>query len=291
MARRGVLYMALSAFGFSLMSLLVKLVSPRLPVGELVLARAVFTLVLSFAMVRRAGVSLWGHQRGKLVVRGLVGSAALAFYYLALVALSLPDATTLQYTQPLLTSLLAWWLLGEAVGWSAAFAIACGIGGVLLVMHPGMALGATPDTFGVICGIASAVLSAIAYVTVRQLSRTEHPLVIVFYFSLVTTPLAVPWAVYHSVWPTPIEWLALVGIGVSTQVGQVFLTRGLAVEKAGRAVAVGYLQICFAAIWQLLVFGQIPALGTMLGAALVIGGTLAVSLSRTSAVAAERTPT
>src|SRR6185312_4974421 len=122
--------------------------------------------------------------------------------------------------------------------------------------------------------------SSIAYVTVRELSKTEHPLVIVFYFPLVATPLAIPWAAAHCVWPSLHAWALLALIGIATQVGQVFLTRALAIESAGRATAVGYLQICFAMIWQILVFGDAPSLWTIAGAALIVAGTLAVARSR-----------
>jgi len=291
MRSRGVLFMMLSALGFSIMSVLVKVVSPRLPTGEIVLARAAITLVISYWLVRRAQLSPWGTRHGALVGRGLLGFAALGCYYLALAHLPLADATTLHFTQPLLTSLLAWWLLGERVGWAAAFAIACGLGGVTLVVHPGVPLGDGADPFGVSIALASAALSSLAYVTVRQLVKTEHPLVIVFYFPLIATPLAIPWALYDFVWPSALDWLLLAGIGVSTQFGQVFLTRALAIERASRATAVGYIQICFAVMWQLIVFGQWPALGTVLGAALVIAGTLAVSMTATPAAARAQTPT
>lgn len=286
---RGVLYMTLSALGFSIMSVLVKLAAPRLPTGEIVLARAVMTLGLSYVMVKRAGLSPWGHQRRKLVLRGLLGFAALGCYYVALVRLPLADATTLQYVQPLITAILAWWILGEHIGWATGFAIACGIGGVLAVVHPGM--GAVADPTGAMIALASATLSSIAYVTVRQLSKTEHPLVIVFYFPLVATPLAIPWAAYHLVMPTAREWALLLAIGVATQVGQVFLTMGLSIERAGRATSVGYIQICFAILWQLAFFHQAPALGTLAGAALIIGGTVAVSATARRDAPAPRTPT
>src|SRR5688500_18673942 len=202
MSSRGVLYLVLSALGFSTMSVLVKLVSPRLPTGEIVLARALMTLAISYVMVRQAGLSPWGNNRPRLFLRGLLGFAALGCYYISLARLPLADATTLHFTQPLLTSLLAWWLLGERVGWAAAFAIACGIGGVLLVVHPGVPLHAGAEGSGVAIALASATFSSIAYVTVRQLARTEQALVIVFYFPLVATPLAIPWAMYDFVWPS-----------------------------------------------------------------------------------------
>ncbi|MBS1121676.1 MAG: EamA/RhaT family transporter [Deltaproteobacteria bacterium] len=274
MPSRGLLYMAASALGFSGMSVLVKVTSPRLPTGEIVLARAVVTLVLSYVMVKRADLSPWGNERGRLVLRGLLGFGGLTCYYVALAHLPLADATTIQNTTPLVTALLAWWLLREQVGWSTVVAIGFGIAGVMLVVHPS---GAGLDPVGLAFGFGAATCSAVAYVTVRQLARTEHPLVIVFYFPLVATPLAIPWAVADWVTPQPIDWLLLIAIGLATQVGQVFLTMGLSVERAGRATSVGYLQVLFAMIWQSLVFADPPTLTTLAGAGLIVAGTLAVA--------------
>ena len=274
--------MALSALGFSVMAVGVKLAARELPTGEIVLARALITLVLSFALVRRAGLSPWGTRRAGLLFRGLLGFSGLAFYYLSLARLPLAEATTLQNLVPVVTALLAWRMLGERVGWAGAFALVCGIAGVLLVARPFDAVGGLggAHAVGAACALAAAVSSSIAYVTVRELSKTEHPLVIVLYFPLVATPLAIPWAAAHSVWPSAAGWALLGLIGVATQVGQVFLTKGLAIERAGRATAVGYLQICFAMIWQLVVFGDPPSVWTIAGASLIVAGTLAVAGSR-----------
>ena len=287
MRSRGVAYMALSALGFSTMSVLVKVASKELPTGEIVLARAVVTLVISYVMVRRAGVAPLGNQRGRLVLRGLLGFSALSCYYISLVRLPLADATTLQNTIPLITAVLAWWLLDEAIGWGAAIAIACGLGGVLLVVHP---TGGAADPAGVAIALCAACLSSTAYVTVRKLARTEQPIVIVFYFPLIATPLAIPWAAASWVWPDARGWLLLLALGAATQVGQVFLTKGLAIERAGRATSVSYLQICFAIIWQLAVFDVWPSTGTLAGAALIIAGTVAVSATGRAA-RPPRTPT
>lgn len=271
---RGALYMIASAFGFSVMALLVKLESPRLPTGEIAFVRALFTLPLSYWMVRRAGLSVYSPAWPRLVVRGLLGFGGLTFYYLAIAHLPLADATTIQNATPLLTAVLAWWLLDERIGWSTAIAIAVGIAGVLLIVHPS---GAGLDVAGVAYALGAVTCSSVAYVTVRQLSRTVHPLVIVLYFPLVAAPLALPWAAYDFVTPAAIDWLALIAIGITTQVGQVFLTKGLAVERASRATTIGYLQVVFAMLWQIAVFGQVPTRWTLAGASLILGGTLAVA--------------
>lgn len=271
---RGVLYMAASALGFSAMAMLVKLASPRLPTGEIVFFRALITLVLSYALVRRAGLPALGHNRRSLVMRGLLGFGGLAAYYIALAHLPLADATTLTNATPLITAVLAWWLLDERIGWSTAAALGCGIAGVLLIVHPS---GAGLDPVGVAAALGSVACSSIAYVTVRRLARTEHPLVIVLYFPLVATPLALPWMLRSFTWPQPIDWLILIAIGCATQFAQVCLTHGLAIERAGRATTVGYLQVAFAMIWQLVVFGDPPRGWTLAGASLILGGTLLVA--------------
>jgi drug/metabolite transporter (DMT)-like permease len=272
---RGLWYMVASALGFSAMSVLVKIASKALPTGEIVLARAIVTLVISALMVARAGISPWGKRPLRLVGRGLLGFSALACYYLSLGRLDLADATTLQNTTPLITAVLGWWLLDERVGRAAAIALAFGLAGVVLVVSPGFT--GTADLLGLLIAAGGAAFSAVAYVTVRKLAATEHALAIVLYFPLVATPLAAPWAAYHFVWPSPRDWVVLVAIGATTQVGQVFLTLGLASEKVGRATAVSYLQVCFAMVWQLVVFSQVPARETVAGAALIVAGTLVVA--------------
>jgi drug/metabolite transporter (DMT)-like permease len=79
------------------------------------------------------------------------------------------------------------------------------------------------------------------------------------------------------VMPRPIDVLLLIAIGVVTQFGQVFLTKALVIERAGRAASVGYIQVAFAMVWQLLVFGEPPTAWTLAGACLILGGTLVVS--------------
>jgi drug/metabolite transporter (DMT)-like permease len=136
------------------------------------------------------------------------------------------------------------------------------------------------DPWAVGLGLAGAFFSAAAYVTVRRLSSTEHPLVIVLYFPLVTVPATLPTVLSALIWPTPIEWLGLLGVGIAAQAGQVWLTRGLAALPAARGTALSYIQVVFAAILGLVFFAEPIRATTVLGAALVIGSTLAVSIRR-----------
>ncbi len=278
----GLRYMVLAAFFFSLMGLLVKLAGQRLPSAELVLARSVVALVLSYGMLRRADVAPWGHRKGLLVFRGLAGFMGLLCIFYALTKLPLADATVLQYTNPVFTAILAALFLKEAMDRREALGLVFSLGGVVLVAQPSFLFGVATDSldlFAVGIALLGAVFAAIAYVTVRQLRKTEHHLVVVFYFPLVATPASVPVMIPDALWPTPLEWLLLLGIGVVTQIAQVYLTKGLHTEKAGRAMSMSYVQIVFAAIWGFLFFSEVPDPLSIVGALLVVAGTVVVARS------------
>ena len=277
----GMRYMAAGALAFSVMSLLVKIGGQRLPSQQMVMVRAVITLALSAWAVRHAAVSPWGSRdrRGLLVLRGIVGFLALTCFYHSIVHLPLADATVIQYTNPVFAGLLAVPFLGERLRRREVMSVVVSMAGVALVMRPSFIFGhgAALDPVTVGIGLAGAMFSATAYVTVRKLGATEHPAVIVFYFSLISVFAALPTALPGALWPTPVEWLVLLGIGVTTQLGQMAITHGLRLERAGPATATAYLQIVFAALWGILFFTELPDWGTVLGAALIVGSTLALA--------------
>ena len=272
----GVRFMIGSALAFSVMSALVKHAGLRLPSQELVFARSVIAIVISLVMLRSAGVHTLGNRRWLLLARGIWGFAALSCGFYAMTKLPLAEATMIQYLHPVFTALLAWVVLGERADRSLAASVVFGTLGVLLVTRPAFLFGAQAtalDPWGVAAALGGAVLTAVAYVGVRELSRTEAPLVIVLWFPLVSLPASLPATVVQGVWPHGFEWLALLGVGVFAQIGQVCLTRGLALEPAGRAMALSYVQIAFAALWGALFFGEVPSLPTLCGVVLVITGT------------------
>ncbi len=272
--------MALAAFFFSLMSLLVKIAGQRLPSSELVMGRSVVSLVISWIMLRRARVAPWGRRKGLLAVRGLVGFGSLLCFFYAIPRLPLADVTTIQFTNPVFTALVAAVFIREKLTRKVVISIALSLMGVTLIAQPTVLFGAAAhslDITAVSAALLGAVLAAVAYTTVRKLRESEHPLVVVFYFPLVSIPACIPILAPVAVWPTPLEWLLLLGIGVLTQIAQIFLTSGLHKEPAGRATSVSYIQILFAAMWGFLFFGEIPDLLTILGVSLVVSGIVFVT--------------
>ena len=275
-------FMLSSAISFSLMGVCVKAVGGRIPVAEVVLARSAVSLVLSIVMLRQAGLNPWGQRRGLLVLRGVIGTGALLCVFAALAQLPLAPATVLQYLQPTFTALLAWLLLGERVGPRVLLSALLGWLAVVVLSNPAelsslvgaLGGGTALPLAGVLWALGGALLSAFAYVSVRALGRTEHPLVIVFYFPLVGLVLTTPLVLLQPVWPTAWEALALIGVGLFTQLGQLGVTNGLLGLPAARATALSYGQVPLAALWGWLFFREPLDPDTALAAGLVLAATL-----------------
>ncbi len=112
---KGLQFMVLAAFFFSVMTLLVKFAGNRLPTTELVMARSVVGVVMGYWMLRAARIGLWGQRRGLLIFRGLAGTGALLCFFWALARLPLAEATVLFYTSPIFTAVLAAIFLRESL--------------------------------------------------------------------------------------------------------------------------------------------------------------------------------
>lgn len=279
----GVGYVIASAFAFSVMTSLVKVAGQRLPSQEVVAARAAVSLLLSWWMVRRIGVSPWGTYKGQLFLRGFLGYLALSCVFHSVAAMPLADATVIQYLYPMFTAVLATAFLGEKPTLRIVAAGIASLVGVTLVAKPAFLFGTlahAPSLVDVAIAVAGAFFTAVAYVGVKRLTALEHPLVIVFYFPLVTLPATIPALVHSAVMPQGIEWLVLAGVGIVTQAGQVWLTQGLQYLTATRATALTYMQVVFATAWGAIFFAEIPDHRSVLGALLVVSGAFLIGVSR-----------
>jgi drug/metabolite transporter (DMT)-like permease len=275
--------MAIGAFWFSVMGLLVRLAGERLPSMEIVLFRGIITLVLSYGAVRAAGIaSPWGTQRRLLLARGVLGAVALSCFYFSLTHLPLGEATLIQYTNPVFATLFAARWVGERVGAGEVVSLLASIAGVVLITQPGGAAAPPFPAWYVGVALAGAACSGTAYGVVRKMGAGEHSSVVVFYLPLIAVPLAIPFALAHWVMPVGREWALLAAVGVTTQVAQTYMTRALQLESAARATTTGYLQIVFAGLWGALLLGERPTAWSIAGAVVIVGSTLLLAVRRTA---------
>ncbi|EGQ8072312.1 DMT family transporter [Vibrio vulnificus] len=273
----GVRYMILSALGFALMSASVKYVSVHgIPLFEIVAARALVSLIISYLDVKRKGISVWGNNKRWLFARGAVGTMALMCVYYAVTALPLAEATILQYVHPVFTALLAVLFLKERVQPATLACIVLCLLGVFTMVYPSFDASGVGELPMLSVGIAllGAFGSSIAYVIVRKLSRTEDSSVIIFYFPLVALPVSAMLIGDDFVVPDVTLILVLILVGIFTQIGQFGLTKAMQTQTAGNASAYSYVQIVFSALLGVVLFNEVPSIWTLLGGSLIVIGAL-----------------
>ena len=275
----GVWYMVVAALAFSAMNALVKAVAAELPTMEIVFARTVLMGLLTLGMLKRAGVSPIGTNHRLLFARGAIGATALSLLYFALGRIPLGDATTIHYTAPVWTALTAAFFLRERIGpWVIAGTVVS-LAGVMMIAQPQFLFGgAGLDPLAVGAGVVASLLAGSVYTIVRKLRETDHPLVIVLSLAWVGALGSAPFVLLGGwTWPSGTAWALLLGIGLATQIGQVYLTKSLHLLPAARATAIGYVQIVFAFGLGVVFFGTIPNAWSLLGAGLVLASVLLLS--------------
>jgi drug/metabolite transporter (DMT)-like permease len=207
-------------------------------------------------------VAPFGNNHRLLISRGSTGALALICYFLALHNLPLATAVTLQYLAPIFTAVMGIWLLRESVrAWQWVFFM-LSFGGVLLVQQggpvpaAGTALSAEAGLVYLSIGVLGALLSGLSYNAIRRLRGREHPLVIVFYFPLISLPLAVAGCLFQ--WQTPqgADWLWLLACGALTQGAQVAMTEAYQIERLSRVAPLNYLGIFYALGLGYVFFGE-----------------------------------
>lgn len=243
----------------------------QIPSHEVVFFRSIITLVITWFLLRKNKISPWGNNKKLLIARGLAGFIGLTLYIYTVQRISLASAVTIQYLSPIFTALFAIFILGERMKGMQWMFFGLAFLGVLLIKGYDTSV----DLGLMLLGVCSAVGSGLAYNFIRKLRGQDDPLVIVFYFPLVTIPIIAPYTLSHFVMPSPFEWLMLLSTGIFTQVAQVLMTRAYQLEKVANVSLLTYLGTIYALVIGTLLFDEVYQWQAVAGMALIIGGILA----------------
>tara|TARA_Y100001968_G_scaffold67679_1_gene58627 strand:- start:156 stop:1058 length:903 start_codon:yes stop_codon:yes gene_type:complete len=279
---KGIKFLIGSGLAFSLMSVCVKAIGEKIPVAELVFARATISLIITRVLLYKHNINPWGHQKRLLIMRGLFGTVALFCIFKALTILPIATATVIQYIYPTFTVICAYFILKEYIFKRILISIIIGWLGILLVTQPEWTTNSNikATITAIAIAILGALMTALAYICVRKLSERENPLVIIYYFPLISVPLSLPFIVNDFVLPTGTDWIWILGIGFFTQVGQLCITEGLRLIPASQATSLNYSQVIFSSIAGVLLFQESLTIEIYFGGLCVLISTI-ISMSTT----------
>lgn len=269
---RGVWMMLVASFAFGLMNIAVKMVK-ELPVAETVFFRAIVQIAIGYFTIIKLKVSPLGKNKLLLLQRGTFGSLGLICYFYTLQHMPLGNAIVIHYLAPVLTTILAIWMAGEKVIPVQWLFFGFTFLGVVVVNGAGFQVPLVP----MIAGFAGAFFSALAYNTIKKLKGVEDPNVVVLYFPLVSVPIALAYFLFKPgdwISPNLNQYFWLLVTGVTTQIGQFFMTRAYQEDTASRVSAVSYAGILWGAGAGLLIFGEVYNWLQYLGMAMVVLGVI-----------------
>jgi drug/metabolite transporter (DMT)-like permease len=264
---KGAGYMLISLLSFSVMHLLVKFIS-NIPVPEVIFFRSLVALILSYTMVRRAGVSPWGTHKLLLICRGLAGVTSLLAFFFAIQHIPLATVVTITNLVPFFAMLLSVIFVGEQIANRQWLLVSMAFVGVYMIK------GFDPrvNTIYLLVALLAAFFTALAHFLVRTLRDTDHEEVIIFYFPLVSIPIVLGPMCYYWVTPTWTEALFLLAIGGVSQIGQIFLTRAYRYEEIGKIAGLYYIGLLLALGYGYFFFNETFNTMTLVGMALVLFG-------------------
>jgi len=209
-------------------------------------------------------------------LRALLIVVTATSFFFALGRLPLADAIALSFISPVLTALMGALLLGERLDWRVAAALCAGLAGMLLIV--GGSLGSGHYSDEVLIGAAAVLLSAIGYslniIMLRHRATRDSLAHIVLFQNLgPALILAVPGLI---VWiaPTPADLALFALLGTLGVIAHTMLAHAFARIEAARLAPVQYLTLVWGVVFGFLFFSEVPGLATVLGALLIVLGTL-----------------
>lgn len=262
---RGAGFMLLASAAFAAMGTLVRAVTDEVPPIEVVVWRSGVTALFVGLWAARSGVSLRPINPTMHLVRGIVGVCSMISYFSAIDRLPLGDAVLITYSSPLLVGVMSAYVTGERPSRRTWGALLLGMAGLALVVGPISG----EDPVGVGLALLAAFFAADAYLAIRVLTRTDHPLTIVFWFSVIG---ALGGTIGFVDGAAPLggrALLELLAIGGTGTLAQWALTEAYASAPAAQVAVFSYATPVLAYLSGAALLGEIPAWTSALGAAVV----------------------
>lgn len=282
-SKMGIVLKIMAALCATLMLACVKGLDGEIPTGEVIFFRsfvALFPLLIWLKFQGDILTLIKTNNIGGHLIRGFSGTGGMYFNYLALVYISLADATAISYAAPLFTVIMAAILLKERVHLYRWLSVVVGFSGIIIMLFAHLSASTSffssstsaahaTANLGVIFALLAALCSATSSVQIRFLNGIEKPGAIVFYFSLMTMLIGL--ATYFFGWrqPDTLQLLLLIGCGFFGGMAQILMTLSLRYADASLLAPFDYTTL----VWSMLIgyffLGSIPATSTIIGAAIV----------------------
>lgn len=262
----GIALMVLSIFMFSFGDAMGKFLVGTYSVGQLLFLRACAALLLLSPLVWRQRHQFLHLERpGLQLFRVVLSTLEVAGFFLATVYLPLADVITYYLAGPIFVTAMSAIFLGEKVGWRRWTAILIGFCGVLIALRPSAQTVSLPALIALGGSLSFATLMLIT----RSLRKTPDIVMASSQF-VGTFLLGAVLSAFHWVPPTSGSLVIFALAGCVSVTALFCVNRSLKLAPASVVVPYQYSMIVWAVIFGFVVFGDVPEIATIVGAAIII---------------------
>ena len=262
-----IVWMVLAGLCFSATGVFVKLSGGHVIVWTVIFGRSVVIAIMTYILSKIQKGSLSFKEPKWLISRCITGFSAMACYFYAIPLIPLTTAVVLQWTSPLFVALFSGYLIKEKVSPFLFGCIGIAFAGTVLIISPSFEAIETNALYA----LASGILSALAYLSIRELRSTASSESVVFWFAIFCIMVSLPLSARELTTLSSYEIQILVGVGITAGIGQIGMTRAFHAAKAAYIGAFSYSTVVVSWIYGLFIFDEVLSSWDMLGTLLIVG--------------------
>jgi S-adenosylmethionine uptake transporter len=245
--------------------------------------RAVFGVMFMMPwLVRRGFGALRTEKTAFHIGRTFSNYLGLLCTFYAATMLPFADITAIGFTRPIVGSLLAIVLLGEAARARRWWATLAGLVGALIVVRPGF-IEFNP---GIWLVVGTVILGAVNAILSRYLTRTDSPDTVAMYMMAFLVPISFVPALFVWSWPSGVEFLWLILLGAIGMLSQRFVARAYHAAEASVTLSFDFLRLPIAALIGYALFAERPDVWVWVGGAVICAASVGLGRSEARAAAA-----
>lgn len=268
---KGIFCIIIAGFGFSLMSLFVKLSGDLPSIQKGFFRNIIAVFISSIPLIKHWRViNIPRNNTGWLVLisRSVFGTIGLVLNFYAISHISLADSSIIQKLSPFIIIILSYIFFKEEMTRFQVFSIIIAFIGITLIIKPS---GNNIISMGALAALLGALCAGIAYTCVRYLgTHNISGEFIIFFFSSLSSLMLLPYLILDYRTMTYYQLSMLLLAGISATIGQYGMTFAYKFAAAKNISVFDYSQVLFSGIFGYMFFGEFPDFQSLIGYVIVI---------------------
>lgn len=271
---QGILWMIVSTLMFVAVTGIVRYLGSGLPAAEAAFIRyAMGFLILLPVFIRMAKKMPSREVLKNGAIRGFAHTFGVALWFFAMARIPIAEVTAIGYVTPIFITIGAAIFLGEKLRARRIMGVLAGLTGALIILRPGF----NEISIGQLAQLATAPLFATSYLMTKSMTGKTDSQTIVALLTFFCTLFLFPLALIDWQTPTVHELFWLFMTAVCATFGHYAMTRALAAAPISVTQPITFLQLVWASLLGILMFGEAIDPFVILGGTVIVAAATFIS--------------